>query len=163
MSQCPFANFKNLIDPETYVDGMPYEELARIRKSGPIHYMEDLTMGVPYWLITGRDEIDYISKNPKLFSSEARSALAEEYSEDEMETIHRHMTINMDPPRHMKNRRIVRASFTPIDFLFYVTQRERTFSDLYIFALGGRDLLLKIFLLSFKHSDMLLHLRFVEF
>ncbi len=113
MSQCPFDNFANLIDPDTYAEGMPYEELARIRKSGPVHYMEDPTMGVPYWLITGRDEIDFVSKNPKLFSSQAGTALAEEHSEEEIENIFRHMTINMDPPRQMKSRKIVRASFTP--------------------------------------------------
>lgn len=110
MSQCPFAN---VIDPDTYAEGMPYEELARVRASGPIHYMEDPTMGVPYWLVTGREEMDYISKNPKLFSSEARSALADEWTEEEMETIHRNMTINMDPPRQLKSRKIVRATFTP--------------------------------------------------
>ncbi len=113
MSQCPFADFSNMIDPDTYAEGMPYDELARIRRSGPVHYMEDPTMGVPYWLITGRDEIDYISKNPAIFSSEARTALADEWTDEEVETIHKHMTINMDPPRHMQNRRVVRSSFTP--------------------------------------------------
>ncbi|MEH6583296.1 MAG: cytochrome P450 [Halioglobus sp.] len=113
MSQCPFANFTNLIDPKAYEDGMPYDELARIRASGPIHYMDDPTMGVPYWLITGRDEIDFISKKPLIFSSEERTALADEWSEEDVENIHRHMTINMDPPRHMVNRRIVRSTFTP--------------------------------------------------
>ena len=53
-----------------------HRHLPRIRKSGPIHYMDDPPMGVPYWLVTGRDEIDFISKNPSLFSSEARTALA---------------------------------------------------------------------------------------
>jgi len=113
MSQCPFADFKNMIDPDTYADGMPYDELARIRKSGPVHYMEDPTMGVPYWLITGRDEIDYISKNPMIFSSSEGTALADEWSEEDKENIHRHMTINMDPPKHMRNRRLVRSTFTP--------------------------------------------------
>jgi cytochrome P450 len=113
MSECPFANFSNMIDPDTYANGMPYEELARIRKSGPVHYMDDPTMGIPYWLVTGREQIDAISKNPALFSSQARSALADEYTEDEMDMIHRNMTINMDPPRQMKSRKIVRASFTP--------------------------------------------------
>jgi cholest-4-en-3-one 26-monooxygenase len=113
MTTCPFADFSNLIDPDTYADGMPYDELKRIRQSGPIHWMDDPTMGVPYWLVTGRDEIDYISKHPLLFSSEARSALAEEYTEEEMDAIHRHMTINMDPPRQLKSRGIVRAVFTP--------------------------------------------------
>jgi len=113
MSECPFANFPNLIDPETYVNGMPYETLAEIRRSGPVHYMEGSYLGVPYWLITGRDEIDFISKRPKQFSSEARSALAEEYSEEDMDLIQRNMTINQDPPRQMKSRKIVRATFTP--------------------------------------------------
>ena len=113
MSQCPFADFKNLVDPDTYAEGMPYEELARIRRSGPVHYMDDPTMGVPYWLITGREEIDYISKNPLLFSSAARTALADEFSQDEIDAIQSNMTINMDPPRQMKSRKIVRATFTP--------------------------------------------------
>jgi cytochrome P450 len=110
VSTCPFAN---LIDPETYANGMPYDELKRIRDDGPVHYMEDPIRGVPYWLITGRDEIDFISKNPAIFSSEARSVLVNEWTEEEMATIHRNMTINMDPPRHMQNRRIVRTSFSP--------------------------------------------------
>jgi cytochrome P450 len=113
MSECPFANFPNLIDPETYVNGMPYDTLAEIRRSGPVHYMDGSYQGVPYWLVTGRDEIDFISKNPKLFSSEKRSALAEEYPEEELDMIHRNMTINQDPPRQMKSRKIVRATFTP--------------------------------------------------
>ena len=78
MSTCPFAN---LIDPETYANGMPYEELKRIRDDGPVHYMEDDIMGVPYWLITGRDEIDVISKKPKIFSSATRIVLLEYWHE----------------------------------------------------------------------------------
>ena len=38
MSQCPFDNFSNMVDPDTYAKGMPYDELARVRKSGPVHY-----------------------------------------------------------------------------------------------------------------------------
>jgi cytochrome P450 len=113
MSQCPFANFPNMIDPETYANGMPYDVLKQIRESGPIHYMEGSYQDVPYWLVTGRDEIDFISKNPGLFSSEERTALADEHSKDDVENIHRHMIINMDPPRQLKYRKIVRAAFTP--------------------------------------------------
>lgn len=109
MSACPFAN---LIDPDTYANGMPYAELKRIRDDGPVHWMEDPVRGVPYWLVTGRDEIDYISKHPALFSSEARSALADEWDELTLD-IQRNMTINQDPPRQLKSRRIVRATFTP--------------------------------------------------
>jgi cholest-4-en-3-one 26-monooxygenase len=67
---------------------------------------------VPYWLVTGRDEIDFVSKHPALFSSEARTALADEF-DDFMTETQRNMTINQDPPRQLKSRRIVRATFTP--------------------------------------------------
>jgi cytochrome P450 len=113
MSQCPFADFPNMIDPQTYAEGMPYDVLAQIRASGPIHYMEGSYQDVPYWLVTGRDEIDFISKKPALFSSEARTALADEHSQEEVDGIHRHMIINMDPPRQLNYRKIVRAAFTP--------------------------------------------------
>lgn len=113
MSQCPFAEFPNMIDPETYADGMPYGVLREIRESGPIHWMSDSYQDVPYWLVTGREEMDFISKNPALFSSEARTALADEHSQDDVENIHSHMIINMDPPRQLKYRKIVRAAFTP--------------------------------------------------
>ncbi|MDX1734919.1 MAG: cytochrome P450, partial [Halioglobus sp.] len=113
MSGCPFANFPNMIDPDTYADGMPYDVLRQIRASGPIHWMDDSYQGVPYWLVTGRDEIDFISKHPELFSSESNTALAEEYSEEEITGIHNLMIINMDPPKQLKYRKIVRAAFTP--------------------------------------------------
>lgn len=113
MSQCPFANFPNMIDPVTYENGMPYDVLKQIRESGPIHYMDGSYQDVPYWLVTGRDEIDFISKNPALFSSEERTALADEHSPEDVTNIHRHMIINMDPPRQLKYRKIVRAAFTP--------------------------------------------------
>ena len=32
MSQCPFAN---LLDPDTYAEGMPYDKLHEIREAGP--------------------------------------------------------------------------------------------------------------------------------
>ena len=112
MSECPFANFPNMIDPDTYVNGMPYDTLRAIRDSGPVHWMEGTYMDVPYWLVTGRDEIDFVSKNPQIFSSEERTALSEEWDE-EMMPIHNSMIINMDPPRQLKYRRIVRAAFTP--------------------------------------------------
>jgi cytochrome P450 len=91
--------FPNLLDPDTYVNGMPYTELARMRRDGgPVVQMEDPITGVPYWAILGRDEIDVISKDPKRFSSWERQ---------------RRMFINMDPPVQMKYRSIVVSAFTP--------------------------------------------------
>ncbi|MFT4822766.1 MAG: cholest-4-en-3-one 26-monooxygenase [Halioglobus sp.] len=110
MSQCPFAN---LLDPETYALGMPYEALKQIRDAGPAVYMDDPITGVPYWVITRQEELDFISKKPALFSSAQRTAFPMEYDEDMVVGIHRSTIINMDPPEHQKVRRIVRNAFTP--------------------------------------------------
>ena len=110
MSQCPFAN---LLDPDTYAEGMPYDKLKEIREAGPVVKLEDPITGVPYWAVTRIAEMDYVSKNPKLFSSAARSAFPMEYDQDMVDNIHSHTIINMDPPLHQKVRRIVRNAFTP--------------------------------------------------
>ena len=110
MDHCPFAN---LLDPGTYAEGMPYGKLAEIRQSGPVVKLEDTITGVPYWVVTRIAEMDAVSKNPKLFSSAARSAFPMEYDQDMVDNIHCHTIINMDPPQHQKVRRIVRNAFTP--------------------------------------------------
>ena len=110
MSECPF---KNLVDPMTYAEGMPYEELARIREAGTLKKFDDPLTDVPYWAVTGVEEMDFISKNPKLFSSAKRSAFPMEYPQEMIDMVHCHMFINMDPPDHIKFRKIVRRAFTP--------------------------------------------------
>ena len=110
MSQCPFAN---LLDPDTYAEGMPYDALKEIRDAGPVVKLDDPITGVPYWVVTRQAEMDFVSKNPAIFSSAARSAFPMEYDQEMVEGIHHHTIINMDPPKHQKVRRIVRNAFTP--------------------------------------------------
>lgn len=110
MSQCPFSN---LLDPDTYAEGMPYSQLADIRAAGAVTKMQDPITGVPYWAVVRQQELDFVSKNPKIFSSAARSAFPMEFDQDMVEAIHHNAIINMDPPQHQKVRRLVRAAFTP--------------------------------------------------
>ena len=110
MTTCPFAN---LLDPDTYSTGMPYAELARIRAAGPVVGFDDPLTGVPYWAVVGQRELDFVSKNPALFSSRARSAFPMEFPQEMVDLIHANTIINLDPPIHQKLRRLVRAAFTP--------------------------------------------------
>jgi len=110
MSQCPFAN---LLNPDTYAQGMPYESLKDIRQYGPVVKIADPLTDIPYWAVVGQQELDFVSKNPALFSSAMRTAFPMEIPQDEVDFIHCHTIINMDPPRHQKVRRIVREAFTP--------------------------------------------------
>ena len=110
MSQCPFSN---LLDPDTYAQGMPYHHLSDIRtEAGPVVKMDDPISGVPYWAILGREEMDFISKKPKLFSSAEKTGFPMEFPQDQIELVFRLQIINMDPPNHVKYRKIVRNAFT---------------------------------------------------
>jgi len=92
--------------------GQPREMYRYLRNEAPVYWHEDKEQGVGYWAITRQEDLDYVSKNPKLFSSHARSCLRQE-SEDEQLDLMRTMLINMDPPRHLNYRRLVRSAFTP--------------------------------------------------
>lgn len=110
MSGCPFAN---LLDPNTYGDGMPYDLLAQIRRAGSLIKIDDPVNGVPYWVATTPGAIDFVSKNPLMFSSAARSAWPQEDPQEMVEAFHQKSVINMDPPLHQKMRRVIRNAFTP--------------------------------------------------
>lgn len=108
MSQCPI----NLASPDTYTHGVPFAEFARLRREQPISWQVDPDNGVGYWAITRRDHVDFISKSPELFSSSARTCFYAERDDAQIEMM-RNLLINMDPPDHVKYRRIVRNAFTP--------------------------------------------------
>lgn len=110
MSQCPHLN---LLDPDTYSRGMPYLTLADLRKhAGPVVKMDDPITGVPFWAVLGCEQIDFVSKNPKLFSSAEKTAFPMEFPREQIDAIFRLQIINMDPPDHLKYRKIVRRAFT---------------------------------------------------
>ncbi|KKK78236.1 hypothetical protein LCGC14_2845590, partial [marine sediment metagenome] len=75
-------------------------------------YIEDPITNVPYWAVLKRDVADYVCKNPLLFSSQEKTILPKEMPEEDM-ALSRLMLVNMDPPEHVKYRRIVRNAFTP--------------------------------------------------
>lgn len=110
MSGCPY---KNILDPDIYAGNQHHAIFADIReRSGGLAKIEDPITGVPYWAVTKREIADYVCKQPLLFSSQERTILPKEVPEEEV-ALSRLMLVNMDPPEHVKYRRIVRNAFTP--------------------------------------------------
>ncbi|MGJ8685898.1 MAG: cytochrome P450 [Spongiibacteraceae bacterium] len=113
MSQCPFTH---LLDLDAYVNGMPYADLAKLREQGSFVHFDDPDNGVPYWAAVKRDALDFVSQNPALFSSNLQGAFPMEVPADEIEIqaiMQENIIIAMDPPKHMKYRKVVRDAFTP--------------------------------------------------
>ncbi len=109
MGQCPHID---LASPETFVGGMPREMYAYLRKEESVYWHEDPKQGHGFWAVTRQQDVDFISKNPDLFSSEVATCFLHD-SEEEMLPLMQLQMINMDPPKHLKYRRLVRSAFTP--------------------------------------------------
>lgn len=109
MSGCPHFD---LTDPETYQGGLPREVFSYLRREQPIYWHEDPRQGVGFWVVTRQKDLDFVSKNPLLFSSAERSCLLNEMEGDQLAMVQTQL-INMDPPQHLSYRRLVRAAFTP--------------------------------------------------
>jgi cholest-4-en-3-one 26-monooxygenase len=88
--------------------------------------------------VTRHKDLDFISKNPQLFSSELETCFLHE-QDPEMLAMMRLQLINMDPPRHIKYRRLVRNAFTPRAVDSYETRFREIARDILDKAVvGGR-------------------------
>ena len=109
MSGCPVFD---LTAPETYLGGLPRDTFKYLRAEQPVYWHEDPAQQRGFWVISRHQDLDFISKNPLLFSSEAETCFLHE-QDPEMLAMMRLQLINMDPPKHIKYRRLVRNAFTP--------------------------------------------------
>ncbi len=109
MAGCPHFD---LTAPETYIGGVPRDIFKYLRNEQPVYWHDDAETNTGFWAVTKQKDLDFISKNPLLFSSAEKSCLPWE-SDPERVVLMRQQLINMDPPQHLKFRRLVRNAFTP--------------------------------------------------
>jgi cholest-4-en-3-one 26-monooxygenase len=106
----------DLLDPDNFVDGMPYAQLDELR-AGPIRYFDEPGLD-GFWVITRYHDVVQVSRSPQHFSSWKRGAIlrgphVNPDTEAESLESQRLMMLNMDPPDHTKLRNIVQKAFTP--------------------------------------------------
>jgi cholest-4-en-3-one 26-monooxygenase len=105
----------NLVDPDVYErSGVPHEQFSWLRQHSPAYWHHHGgAEGWPgFWAITRHDDIGHVSRHPEIFSSHQRLALFAETPEEEI-VMQRLMMLNMDPPRHTRQRSFVNRGFTP--------------------------------------------------
>ncbi|MFT5484468.1 MAG: cholest-4-en-3-one 26-monooxygenase [Halieaceae bacterium] len=117
---------------------MPRDQFKYLRNEEPIYWHEDPEQGVGFWAVTKQKDLDFISKNPKLFSSEVKSCLLHESDPERLELMKNQM-INMDPPRHLKYRRLVRSAFTPKKVDSYTERFQEIARDIVSRAIVGGE------------------------
>ena len=116
----------DITDTDLYVQrGYPWKEWDLLRREAPVFWYERPGFE-PFWAITKYHDIQFISKNPELFSNAQRLRLAHPMPVDwenwkQYEATSRYRPANdeppdlvfMDPPQHRQYRSIVSSRFTP--------------------------------------------------
>jgi cholest-4-en-3-one 26-monooxygenase len=101
----------DLTDPDLYVNGVPHEIFAQLRREAPVYWHPERD-GPGFWAITRYEDVVAVNRDCTTFSSHRRGALLPELPEEQLEQ-QRLMMLNMDPPMHTRYRLLVNKGFTP--------------------------------------------------
>src|SRR5690606_23572278 len=118
----------DLYDPDNYVEGVPHEMFAVLRREAPV-YRHPNPNGGSFWCVTRHADLVEVNRNAKVFSSWIGGTNIDD--PDDLETA-RMMMLNMDQPEHTKLRKIVNTGFTPRrirELQDILRQRARTIVD----------------------------------
>jgi cytochrome P450 len=101
----------DLSDHDAFVDGVPYEAFARLRREDPVHWNDEPDGGRGFWAVTRYEDIRAVHRDVQTFSSEIGGTSLEDLDPEHVEA--RKSMIDMDPPRHNELRAIINKRFTP--------------------------------------------------
>ncbi|NKQ56203.1 cytochrome P450 [Amycolatopsis sp. K13G38] len=102
----------DLSDPGVYEQGVPHEFFSHLRRESPVYWQPEKAPGRGFWAVTRYDDVVAVSRDVETFSSFAGTTLLADMPDD---VVHKqqNMLVNLDPPRHTRQRRLVNRGFTP--------------------------------------------------
>jgi cholest-4-en-3-one 26-monooxygenase len=108
-------------DPDIYVERLPVEEFAEVRKAAPVCWIEQppgkgggFNDG-GYWAITKHTDVKEVSLRSDVFSSYENCVIPRfknDIAREDIE-VQRFVMLNMDAPHHTRLRKIISRGFTP--------------------------------------------------
>jgi cytochrome P450 len=107
-----------VFDPSTYLDGVPFDALARLRRDSPVVWVDEIAVlgwpaGPGFWLVLRHADVESVLASPRLFSSSLGATQIRDPATPQALGYVRQMMLNMDPPDHPRLRRLLTRSFTP--------------------------------------------------
>ncbi|MCC9186250.1 cytochrome P450, partial [Mycolicibacterium mageritense] len=110
----------DFLDATLNLERLPVEELAQLRQSEPIHWV-DVPGGTGgfgdrgYWLVTKHADVKEVSKRNDIFGSSPDGAIPvwpQEMTREAVD-VQKAVLLNMDAPQHTRLRKIISRGFTP--------------------------------------------------
>jgi cytochrome P450 len=107
-----------VFDPATYSSGVPFDALARLRRTSPVVWVDERPVlgwpgGPGFWLVLRHEDVESVLTRPQLFSSALGATQIRDPATPEALRYVRKMMLNMDPPEHSRLRKLLNRSFTP--------------------------------------------------
>jgi cholest-4-en-3-one 26-monooxygenase len=102
----------DLYDLDQYIEAVPHDQLKRLRQSAPVFKHTDPERADGFWALTRHADVVFVSRNPEVFSSYEKTAMINEYVQDQVDQ-QRMFMLNQDPPQHTRTRQLVNRGFTP--------------------------------------------------
>jgi cytochrome P450 len=106
-----------VFDPASYVGGVPFEALARLRHRSPVAWVAEIPVlgwpaGPGFWLVLRHADVGSVLARPQLFSSALGATQIRDPATPQALGYVRQMMLNMDPPVHSRLRRLLARAFT---------------------------------------------------
>jgi cholest-4-en-3-one 26-monooxygenase len=101
----------DLSDPDAFNAGFPHDYFRFLRRQSPVAWHEEQA-GPGFWVISRYEDLKQVSRNPRVFSSFEGGTNIEDRGAGDLPRL-RAIMLNMDPPQHVKYRRLVQKGFTP--------------------------------------------------
>ena len=106
----------DLFNDDLFEQGLAQEAFRILRRDDPIHWTPPTDDVVGVWNFTKYKDVLEVSRHPEIFGSEEGIVQFRPIRDEDMAaaaTGNGKMLITMDPPRHVKLRRLVNKGFTP--------------------------------------------------
>jgi len=106
----------NLQDPHLFMNDQAHDAFRVLRREAPVHWNPGSEQFNGFWSVTKYADILHVSRHPELFISSqgiAGSGLRNPDPFGAQANQGNVSIITMDPPRHVKMRRLVNKGFTP--------------------------------------------------
>ncbi len=82
--KCPFQF--DLMNPMTHNGELPFDKFRTLREQCPVAFQQSENKYGEFWAISKREHVDFVSKNPKIFSHEPWQPLHWGNQEIELDT-----------------------------------------------------------------------------
>lgn len=107
-----------IVDPDTYLTGVPHATFARLRAEAAVVWLDEPAVdswpaGPGFWAVLRHAEVKEVMRTPSVFSSHLGATQIRDPKDGPTLAFVRQMMLNQDPPGHSRLRRLLTRAFTP--------------------------------------------------